>query len=436
MVNMIYLLLSLLSILITIAFVVGTHECAHFFAARLLGVKVLRFSIGFGKVLHRWRDQKNTEYVLSLIPLGGYVKMLDETEELVAPSEQHLAFNRQPFYKKGLIVIIGPLSNTPLIGEIKPHSIAAQAGLKAHEEIVQIDHKVTTTWTHVIFHLLTHAGNQDHLTIKTMNKPRRTTQTYHLPLKNWHLNELSPDPLGDLGIVPYTPVIPLVIGHIQPASPAAQAGLKIGDELIALNHKKINHWEELLIFIRHHPGTTHQLTIKRQTHLYDIPIMLQYHRNLFLQKQGYLGISPHLTWPTEWLRQVQYGPLAAIPHAWQQVADLTYFNVLLFGKLITGKLSLQSLGGPITIFESAGAALNDSIISFLSFLAFLSISIGIINLLPIPGLDGGHLFFQVIEWVIRRPVPEKIQSFCLCLGFLLLFFILTQAIINDILRLL
>ncbi|MFZ2316162.1 MAG: RIP metalloprotease RseP [Gammaproteobacteria bacterium] len=359
---MISTLISILAILATILFVIGTHEWAHFYTARLLGVKVLRFSIGFGKTLLRWKGKTGTEYVFALVPLGGYVKMLDEREGNVAPHERRLAYNYQPYYKKCLIVLAGPAMNLlcavalywiifmigfytirPIIGDISPQSIAAKAGLQANQEIVQIDGEKTQTWNSILLQLLTHLGNQDTVQITT-------TKAHHLDLADWHMDELTPDPLTSLGILPLIPAIPLKM-------------------------------------------------------------------------------------PPNLIQHIQYSPIAALPEAWKQVKNLTFFNFMLFGKLITGKISLQSLGGPITIYQNAGGALNMGILAFLSFLAFLSISIGVINLLPIPGLDGGHLLIQTIEAIIRRPVSEKVLLNLYRAGFFVIIFVMVQALINDLLRL-
>jgi regulator of sigma E protease len=449
---MFFMLVSIAGILLTIFFVVGTHESAHFFTARLLGVKVLRFSIGFGKTLFRWHDKKGTEYVFALVPLGGYVKMLDENEGSVPAEQLPFAFNRQPYYKRFLIVLAGPLMNIlcalvlywlifvigfvaikPLIGSISPRSIAAEAGLKAHQEIVRIDDKPTLGWAGIMFRLLVHAGNQDHLKIDVKN-PDNKIETHLLDLSNWHMDNLTPDPLSSLGITPYEPNIPLIIGTLAPNSPAATQ-LQLGDKIIAVNKVPVKDWDMLVSTINKHANDTLTFTIERNNKTLTLPITLSYKRNLLLQKSGYLGIGPKIVMPPDLLHKIQYGPLAAISHAWQQVRDFTYFNLLLFGKMITGKLSLQGLGGPITIFESAGSALNYGFISFLGFLAFLSISVGIINLLPIPGLDGGHLFIYLIELIIRRPVPEHVLSVMYRLGFLLIIFFLLQALVNDLLRL-
>lgn len=446
--------LSIIGILITILFVIGTHEFAHFFAARCLGVKVLRFSIGFGKKLIAWHDKKGTEYVFAIIPLGGYVKMLDEHEDQVKHADLPYAYNRQPFYKKFIIVLAGPAMNIlcafllywvifmigfvalkPVIGSVAPRSIAAESGLTANQEITKIDNKITATWTNVVFQLLSHAGNQDHLKMEVRSLSTSHEASHILDLSNWHMQGLTPDPLGTLGITPYTPPIPLIIGEIAKDSPAQSSPLKLGDTIMKINHKTVTNWEDVIKTIVAHPNETMEVTIKRDNQIKNISVAIGSERSLLFHKMGYLGIGPKFEWPKALLHTIKYSPLNAISPAWDEITHFTYFNILLFQKIITGKLSLETLGGPITIFESAGAALNYGMVSFLSFLAFLSISIGIINLFPIPGLDGGHLLIQFIEAIIRRPIPEQYLINLYRIGFLLLFFILTQALVNDIMRL-
>lgn len=453
MTHFFYLLLFVVSIFVTILFVIGTHEFAHFAVARLLGVKVLRFSIGFGKTLWRRYDKSGTEYVFALIPLGGYVKMLDESEGAVAPQERHRAFNRQPFFKKFLIVLAGPTMNLlcaftlywlifvvgfvavkPVIGQVTPHSIASKAGVQANQEIISVDLQNVTSWTGVLFRLLSHIGSNDSLMLGTRDAKNVTTY-YSLDLMDWKMNNLTPDPLSSLGIIPYEPPLPLVIGHIADGSPAALSPLKVGDRIVALNGQRIHNWQEIMRLIQSSADKDIVFTVKRAKQTLRLSVKVGAERSVLLKKSGFLGIGPSVVMPPEMLREVRYTPLAAIPKALHEVSDFVYFNLVLFGKLVTGKLSLQTLGGPITIFESAGESLNSGIIPFLGFLAFLSASVGVINLFPIPGLDGGHLLFELIEVTIRRPLPQTLLFGLYYLGFAFLIFVLTQALFNDILRL-
>ncbi len=451
---MLTVLISVIGIFLTIFFIIGVHEFGHFIVARWLGIKVLRFSLGFGKALIRRYDKKGTEFVLAAIPLGGYVKMLDENEDKVAPDELHLAFNRQPLYKKIAVVIAGPLTNfifafilywllfvigfttfAPVIGKIIPHSLVAQAGLKPQDEILSINDKKTIDWNAVIFRLMIYLGDKTQVKVKTQSLNSATTQEHTLDLTHWQMDPLKPDPLGSLGIEPYQPKIPLIIGTLLPHSPAAQSGLRINDIILFVEQQRIKNWEQLMQLIATHPTETLIFTIKRQTKTLSLPVTIGYKRNGFFQKQGFLGLAPQFKWPDELLRKTQYNFLTAFIPAKQQVVDFTSLNFLLLGKMLTGKISLQGLGGPITVFESAGTALNNGILPFISFLAFFSIAIGVINVLPVPGLDGGHLLIYFIEFILQRPLSMRVQTLFLRLGIIVLLVLITQALINDMMRL-
>ena len=451
---MLTLFISIIGILITISLVVGVHELGHFLAARSVGIKVLRFSIGFGKPLLRWQGKRGTEYVLAAIPLGGYVKMLDEEEGNVPVNELPYAFNRQPIYKKLWVVIAGPLFNlifafiiywalfmigftsiVPILGNIPPDSIAANAGLKPNTEIISINSTPTRSWMAVVIHIISQSGEKNTMLIETKNPINQKTQEHKLDLSNWKIDNLKPEPLESLGLAPYQPVIPPVIGEIQPNSSAEQNGLKKADVILSVNKKAIKNWDDLFAQINSNPKKNLLFTIKRDGKIQKINVRIDYTRDFFFKKHGYLGISPNFKWPEAMLRKNQYGPIQALSHAWQNTADFTQLNFIVLGKLLTGKISLQSLGGPITIFSGAGSALNQGLIPFLSFLAFLSISIGIINIVPIPGLDGGHILFFLIAAITRRPLSPRLQSLLYRLGFIALILLMVQALINDLLRL-
>ncbi|HSW69102.1 MAG TPA: RIP metalloprotease RseP [Gammaproteobacteria bacterium] len=451
---MLNLVVSIVGIFITLLLIIGIHELGHFLAARLLGVKVLRFSIGFGKALWSRFDQKGTEYVIAAIPLGGYVKMLEEdNENKLSQNELKHTFSRQPFYKKFIVIIAGPLANlilafvlywilfvvgftsiAPIIGKVTRNSIAASAGVPPNTEIISIDGIPTSSWMGVMIRIMSRTGDTNTLQMKLKPIHQGAAEIYELDLGNWHMDDLKPDPLESLGLEAYEPEIPAIIEEITTGSPAAKAGLKKDDKILALNGKKINNWIELASEIDQHPSENLTLNIQRKGKIFAISVMPDYHRDFLFKKHGFLGISPQFKWPENLLRNNQYGPIAALSRAWQNTYDFTDLNLAIMGKLLTGKMSIQSLGGPLSIFQSAGTALNQGITPFLSFLAFISISIGIINVFPIPGLDGGHLLFQTIEAILRRPIPPVVQEFCYRLGLVVLLLLIFQSIINDVLR--
>lgn len=451
---MLHLLISVAGIILTIFFVVGTHEAGHFIAARLAGVKVLTFSIGFGRKIFSRRDKSGTEYIFAWIPLGGYVRMLDESEGVVKPKEMHLAYNNQPFYKKFIIVLAGPLTNficafilywliftlgivtiKPVIGTVTPNSIAADAGLKPMQEITSIDQQQVKTWTNVLFKILAHTGSQDQMSIDVKDFKNGNASTHSLNLAAWKMDNLNPDPLLSLGMNPYEPPIKMEIGYLREGSPAAKSGLKLGDKLVAINQQKIKDWLDVQTQIQSHPDQTVTFTIIRNNKKIEMPVTIGSQRDFLMRKTGMLGIGPEYKMPDEMLQRIQYNPLEAIPKAVVETYEFAKFNLLLFGKMITGKLSLKSIGGPITIFDTAGDSLNYGFLPFISFLAFLSVSLGVINLFPIPGLDGGHLLLQMIEAITRHKIPEHIMSILFRLGFLFLMLVMIQALVNDVLRL-
>lgn len=451
---MLDLLIAIFGMIITVFFIIGIHEFGHFIVARLLNIKVLRFSIGFGKRIYHWYDKKGTEYVIAAIPLGGYVKMLDETEEKVPVDERHLAYNNQPLYKKIAVIVAGPLFNLlfalilywivfmigfttmkPLIGQVTPNSIAYHAGLQSQDEIIAINNRPTLSWTAVVMQLLVYIGDNEKIPLKTQNFATGKIETHILDLTQWHMDELKPDLFKSLGIEPYQPEIPPIIGKLMPDSPAAHSPLKVNDEIIAIEGKAIHSWYPVLEIIYNNPDKKLNFSIKRNGKLLTLPVSIGYTRNKLLQKTGFLGISPHTSLPPTLFRNNQYGLVQAFVHAFQNMSNYTQLNFLLLGKMLLGKISFQSLGGPISIFDSAGTALTIGILPFLSFLAFLSIAIGVINILPIPGLDGGHLLFHFIEFVIRRPLSQNMQVFLYRIGFIILILLVIQGITNDVMRL-
>lgn len=447
-------LISIAGIVITLLFVVGTHEAAHFFTARALGVKVLAFSIGFGKTIFSFTDKRGTQFALAWIPLGGFVRMLDSREDKVSATDFPRAYDQQPYYKKSLIILAGPACNLfcafvlywlvfvtgfvavkPIIGPVQAQSIAATAGLQPEQQIISIDGQETKTWAMVLFRLIAHMGNEDTVNVTTRGMQSAKTTEHALNLAHWNLDGLNPDLFGSLGFQPYEPPIPLVIEVVLPNSPAALAGLKVKDKLVSYNNVKIADWNQLLTLLNTTPETTVPMVVSRNGKKVTVNITPTVTKHWFKPTTKHLGIAPYFIYPAKLLDKVQYGPLAALPQAGTQLFDFIRFNLLFFKKLVTGKLSLQSLGGPITIFDSAGQALNVGWLPFASFLAFLSIAIGVINLLPIPGLDGGQWLMQTIETCIRRPLPEKVTELLYRAGFFIIIFVLIQAIINDVLRL-
>jgi len=448
------MLFTLISFFLALLILVIFHEYGHFLVARWCGVKVLRFSFGFGPVLARWQGKKGTEYVWSLLPLGGYVKMLDETEGEVPKNEQHLAFNRQPLWKRVSIVIAGPLFNfifaivalwlvaiigvkalAPIVEYVKPNSIAAQAGLKEQDEIIALDGVPIRSWRDVQYAFMPHIGSEHTVRLTVKSLDNGTKKTIKVPLNDWRLNTKKPDLLNSLGIKPFIPTIPPVIGKVVKDTPAARSELKANDLILEVNEKEINDWLQLVQFVKENPGKRIELKLEREGRIKIIPITIG--SKVEDEKMvGFVGLlSKKVDWPEDWLRVHKASPLKAVPLALKQTWHLTSATITLLGRLVTGQLSIKNISGPVGIAQGAGESARGGLVYYLSFLALVSISLGVLNLLPIPMLDGGHLLFYAIEAVIRRPLSDEFKSVGIYIGLLLLVALMIFALMNDISRL-
>lgn len=449
---MIDMVTTIAALIITIMIIVGIHELSHCMVAKLCGVKVIRFSIGFGKVLKRWHDKNGTEYAISAIPLGGYVKMLDTRENKITKREQSFAFDKQPVLKRLLIIVVGPLSNVflafliywllftigfntfiPIIGQVTPNSIAKNAGLTANQVIVSVDHSKTSDWGDVTLALFSRLGDTG--TIQMTTKENNKINTHILNIDEWHVGQEQLDPLFSLGIVPKKPNIPAIIGSFSLLTYGnAKAKLKIDDQILSINNIPIEGFSSLAKFIAAHPDSTFTFKIKRDQNFLEIPIKIGYKRNLILTKTGYLGILPKKLLPENFIIHNQFPVPIAFIKGLHKITTMIYFNVMAIEKLIIGKISIRFFAGPLTLVETAGVAFNLGFTIFLFFLAFLSLSLGVINLLPIPTLDGGHLLYLVIEAIRKKPVSVRAQILAYRLGLIVIILLMLQTILNDFMR--
>jgi len=448
------MILTLAYFILALLLLVTIHEYGHFLVARLCGVKVLRFSFGFGKVLAHWHDKKGTEYAWSILPLGGYVKMLDENEGAVAAHERHLAFNNKSVWARIAIVLAGPLFNflfafvalwlvlvigihslAPIIADVKPNSMAAQAGIDKNQEILQLNDEKITSWRDFQYALMAKIGSNEKITLLVKSLKNGEQKTVILPLANWHLDVEKPDALASLGIVPFIPAIPPIVGDVMPDSPANSAHLQKNDRIEKIDGKAVNDWLDLVEFIKKNPDKKIKLTILRDGKPQDISLTIGSHE-VNGKREGYVGMmSQKVDWPKEWLRLQRENPLLAIKTAFLQTAHLTGTTFSLIGRLVTGKLSMQTISGPVGIAQGAGDSGRSGIAYYLSFLALVSISLGVLNLLPVPMLDGGHLLYYVIEIIRRKPLSDEVKSLGMYIGLLLLVTLMTFAVYNDVARL-
>lgn len=446
---------TLFYFIVAIGLLVSFHEFGHFWVARKTGVKVIRFSVGFGKIL--WRYQKtpaSTEYVLSAIPLGGYVKMVDEREGPVCKEDLPFAFNRQALWVRTAIVAAGPIFNLilavvlywcvfivgevgmrPIVGPVAEDTLAAQAGFVEGEEIITVNDSKTRTWTEAMGTIFTSALDADQgidIMVESITG-ENFNRTIEIP------GEISQDPeklYKQLGLTPWSPKIDPVLGKILENSPAASAGLQAGDLVISGDGIEIKEWMQWVEYVRSHPGVVIKLIIERD----GLQLPLSITPETVESDSGEVGKIGAAVKIPDGLRDsliVEYSlpPLAALMAA----CDRTYFysitTLKMMGKMLIGKASVKNLSGPISIAQYAGQSAEMGVVHFLKFLALVSISLGVINLLPIPVLDGGHLMFFAIEALKGSPVSEKVQIYFQQIGIAILVSLMGLAVFLDIERL-
>jgi regulator of sigma E protease len=440
--------------LVALGVLVTFHEFGHFWVARRCGVKVLRFSVGFGMPLLRWHDKQGTEFVVAAIPLGGYVKMLDEREGEVPADQLDQSFNRKTVRQRIAIVSAGPIANfllamiffwvlamlgsdqvRPVIGGVESGSIAAKAGLVAGQEIVAIDGEPTSGWAAVNLQLVRRLGESGSLQLLVRDQGSTADSPRELVLDKWLKGADEPDPIRSLGIRPWRPALPPVLAEIDPKGPAQAAGLKTGDRLLALDGKSFDDWQQVVDTVRLRPDAKILLRVERDGAQIDVPVTLAA-RGESKAPSGYLGAGVKaVDWPPEMIREVSFGPLAAIGEGARRTWTMSVLTLDSLKKMLFGELSVKNLSGPITIAKVAGASAQSGVADFLNFLAYLSISLGVLNLLPIPVLDGGHLLFYLIEWARGRPLSDRVQGWGIQIGISLVVGVMLLALVNDLGRL-
>jgi len=447
-------LYMLIGTLIALGVLVTFHEFGHFWVARRCGVKVLRFSVGFGSPLLRWHDRQGTEFVIAAIPLGGYVKMLDEREGDVPPELLEQSFNRKTVHQRIAIVAAGPLANfllallffwavamlgsqqvRPVIGAVQVESLAERAGLREGQEIVAVNGQATPGWSAVNLQLIRRLGESGTLQIDVREPGSTVDSVRYVQLDNWLRGVDEPDPITSLGLRPWRPAIVPLLAQLDPKGPAAAAGLRSGDLLLALNGQPLDEWQQLVDRVRELPGQSVTLLLVREGMQLEKTLVLGA-RGEGEARSGYLGAGVQgVSWPAEMLREVRFGPLEAIAEGARRTWSMSLLTLDSLKKMLFGELSVKNLSGPITIAKVAGASAESGVGDFLTFLAYLSISLGVLNLLPIPVLDGGHLLFYLIEWARGRPLSERVQGWGMQIGISLVIGVMLLALVNDLSRL-
>ncbi|MEN8178978.1 MAG: RIP metalloprotease RseP [Pseudomonadota bacterium] len=448
------ILFTIASFLVALGILISVHEFGHFWVARKLGIKVLRFSIGFGRPLWKRTGRvDDTEYVIAAIPLGGYVKMLDEREAPVASGEQHRAFNRQSLAVRSAVVVAGPLFNflfaifafwlifvtgdtglKPLVGEVEKDSIAEQAGFFPGDQILSVGDQETPTWESAVYALLSESMSQSSLSIRVKSSDDRELVHW---LKTEGLQNLAEDGklLQNLGLSPKRPVLPPVIGELLPGEPAAAAGLISGDLLLSADGAPIDNWPEWVNYVRERPEQLISIEIDRDGQALTLELMPA----LVISDEQQIGrigasvyVPPNLM--DEYQAEIRYGAVEAVGQSLYKTWDLSLLMLRMMGKMLIGEVSVKNLSGPISIADSAGKSASYGFNYFLKFLAVVSISLGVLNLLPIPVLDGGHLFFFLMEAIKGSPLSDKFVEQGQKIGMLILLAIMSLAFYVDLNR--
>ena len=446
---------TLLAFIIAIVVLVAFHEYGHYLVARWCGVKVLRFSIGFGKVLYSKKFAgSDTEWVISAIPLGGYVKMLDEREGEVKTAELPFAFNRQPVLQRMAIVVAGPMANLllailfywglfiygipglkPALGNVAPQTPAAAAQLQSQQTIVGINGQPTPSWQDVRWILLDSVLQSGTVNLEVRTMQGEIVQRV-LDISTLTVADLDSDFLGKLGLQPYQPVVKPVIGKLIEGGVAQRSALKVGDTILSANGEPVSDWEKWVEVVRGHPASLLHLEIKREGHVMTLDLTPDSVKEADKQV-GKIGAAPQIDQHEfdAMMTVIRYTPIAALVQAMRKTWETSVVSLQMMGRMIVGQISLKNLSGPITIADYAGQSAHMGVGAYLSFLALISISLGVLNLLPIPLLDGGHLLYYMAELLKGSPVQEWLWDAGQKVGIALLFTLMALALFNDFSRL-
>lgn len=448
-VQMIFYTLVALGVLVTI------HEFGHFWVARHCGVKVLRFSIGFGPTLWRRQDSRGTEFAVCALPLGGYVKMLDEREGEVAEADLPQTFNRKTVWQRMAIVVAGPIANfvlaifaywlvylggvqglAPVVDAVAPGSVAERSGVEVGQEIISVDGEPTPTWQALAEQLVLRIGEEG--TIRLEVKYPESSLTYGLEgeLKGWQVNVDQPDPIAEFGLELYTPEVLPIADKIVTGGAAERAGLRSGDIIVAADELPMESWSQWVGYVRARPGTAIDLDIERNGERFTLEITPQAVPGDGGETIGQvgMGVAPP-QWPESLLREIDYSVFGALAMGLRQTWKTTGMVLDSIKKMAVGIISPKHLSGPITIAKVAGASAKYGFASYVGFLALLSVSLGVLNLLPIPVLDGGHLMYFIVEALKGSPVSEKVQQAGYRLGLFMIVGLMVVALYNDVMRL-
>lgn len=444
---------SLVAFIIAIGVLITVHEFGHYWVARRCGVYVERFSIGFGKTLWRKVDKNGTEFVLAIIPLGGYVKMLDERVGSVSPERRHQAFNNKTVGQRAAIIGAGPIANfllaivvywivfmigvpsvKPVIEDVKPGSIAAIANFEPKMELKSIDGIETPDWNSVRLALVGKIGDRE-LTAQVLPSGYNEPITKTVDLTTWQFDPEKQDPILSVGIMPVSARIDPVIQKVTQGLAGERAGLQKGDRIVSVNGEVLGLWDPVTRIIRNNPGVPLKLEVQRSQQLISLTLTPGSQDGPRGEKIGFAGVELSvLPLADEYKMVQQYGPFSAFYQASDKTWQLMKLTVNMMGKLVVGDVKLNNLSGPISIAKGAGVSAESGLVYYLMFIALISVNLGIINLFPLPVLDGGHLLFLLIEKIKGSPVSERVQDFSFRIGAMALILLMGLALFNDFSR--
>lgn len=455
--------LAILAAIVVLGPLIALHEWGHYIVARLCGVKVLTYSIGFGPKIMGWTSKRSgIDYRLSALPLGGYVKLLDEREGEVKDSEKHLAMNNQHPLKKIAIAAAGPVMNFIIaillywllfmmpseqlntrIGTVLPDTPAATAQLQEGDQITAIDGHQVNSWEAINYRLADKMGESTQISVQVTpyvgDTPQAQPQQYQLTISNFMQgDDHGKDTLSSIGVTPWQPVIAPIIGEITADGAAMRQGLQAGDRIIAIDDNPIDNWVTATRIIREHPETTLNFTIERDAARLDIPVMPQGKKDTMGNVYGQIGARAQATdivVPGGYKTSIHYEPVPALGQAFAKTQQLTVMTLTSMGKMLSGIIGLDNLSGPITIAKVAKQSFEISWEMVLSTAAIISLSLAVLNLLPIPVLDGGHIVYYAIELIRGKPLSEQTQIIGFNVGLILLVGFMLLAIGNDLSRL-
>lgn len=430
--------------------VIIVHELGHYAAARFFNIKINTVAIGFGKII--WAGGNKIKWQLSAFPLGGYVSMLDSRDSNTPSSSHHCCLDKQSAWKKIIIYLAGPAINiicaimvywvilttgisyvTPEVETVIPHSIAAKARMPANSLITGINDMPITNWKDANIALTSSLGNAKSITIQTDSNNQ--SHSYTLDTSNWKIDSLDFDPITSLGLEPYEPNTTALVLKTKPNSPAAKAGIQANDTIVAINSTKISSYKDLRKILKPLANKHVDVTVLRDNKRITIPVTAGARLSSSWRMSGYLGIkSPPAVWPKDKVKEIKYEPGIAFSYALTNTSQIFEFNLAVMTKIISGIIPITSLSGPLGFIKTSMQALNSGFTIFLETFAIFNILLAFVNLLPMPGLDGGNILFIIYESITKRELSLLWQDLVIKCSFIFLAIITIHATMNDILR--